>query len=260
MRNIRNVRTPWIAAAGWVIAGLLVFAPAQPGLAHASLVKSSPAGGAKLSKGPAEVRAWFDDKLAVKGSVLRLQDAHMKVLATGGVDQKVKTLDVMALKTPPLMAGTYTVTWVAVSDDDGATRKGSFKFSISAAAASPSGTMAMGSMNDLPALHLVTPADGARVGNPVALVIETPGKIEDLTMGTGMSPMGAMPGAHLHVLADGTTFMPAASQLIKIGPGRYKYTLPKLSAGAHTVKVFWADNKTHEPKSTVHIVHITVGA
>lgn len=125
-----KVRTFWIAAAVWVAASVLVFAPARPGLAHAELVKSSPAGGSKLAKAPAEVRAWFSEKLAVKGSVLRLEDARMKVLASGGVDQKVKTLDVMAVKAPTLKAGTYTVMWIAVSDDDGNVHKGSFKFTI----------------------------------------------------------------------------------------------------------------------------------
>jgi methionine-rich copper-binding protein CopC len=140
---MRTVRTLWMVAAGWAIAGVLVFAPLQPGLAHASLVKSSPAAGAKLTKAPSEIRAWFNDKLSVKGSVLRLEDAHMKVLATGGVDQKVKTLDVMAVKAPALAAGTYIVAWIAVADDDGETRKGSFKFSIAAAAAASSGSTAM---------------------------------------------------------------------------------------------------------------------
>ncbi len=54
--------------------------------------------------------------------------------------------------------------------------------------------------------------------------------------------------------------MPAAAQLTKIGPSGYKYALPKLGAGAHTIKVFWADNKTHTPKGAVQTVRITVGA
>lgn len=127
---MRTVPLVWIAAAAWIIAALMVLAPAQPGLAHASLVKSTPANGAKLSKAPSEVRAWFSERLAVKGSVIRLEDSRMKVLASGGVDTKVKTLDVMAVKVPMLPAGTYTVAWLAVSDDDGATEKGSFKFTV----------------------------------------------------------------------------------------------------------------------------------
>ena len=127
---MRKVPLLAIGAPAWIITALIVLAPARPGLAHASLVKSTPAGGAKLSKAPSEVRAWFSEKLAVKGSVIRLQDSHMKVLASGGVDTKAKTLDVMAVKAPILSAGTYTVTWLAVSDDDGATEKGSFRFTI----------------------------------------------------------------------------------------------------------------------------------
>lgn len=127
---MRTVPLPSIAATAWIITTLMVLVPAQPGQAHARLVKSTPPNGAQLSKIPSEVRAWFSEKLAVKGSVIRLQDSHMKVLATGGVDTKVKTLDVMAVNAPKLSAGTYTVTWLAVSDDDGATEKGSLKFTI----------------------------------------------------------------------------------------------------------------------------------
>jgi len=53
------------------------------------MVKSSPAAGAVLTKAPPEVRAWFNDELAVKGSTLRLYDAHNKLLGTGGIDPKV---------------------------------------------------------------------------------------------------------------------------------------------------------------------------
>ncbi|HKX18839.1 MAG TPA: copper resistance CopC family protein [bacterium] len=127
---MRPVSWVWVAATTSMLAALMVLAPAQPGLAHASMVKSTPTNGANLSKAPLEIRAWFSEKLAVKGSVIRLEDSHMKVLASGGVDTKVKTLDVMAVKAPMLSAGTYTVTWLAVSDDDGATEKGSFKFTV----------------------------------------------------------------------------------------------------------------------------------
>ncbi len=180
---MRRVPALWIGVTAWVVAALFILAPARPGLAHASMVKSSPANGAKLSRAPSEVRAWFSEKLAVKGSVIRLEDSHMKVLAAGGVDTKVKTLDVMAVKTPALAAGTYTVAWLAVSDDDGATEKGSFKFTIGTAVTAPPGTMAASSVSDLPALKLVTPMDGAKVDNRVAAVIETSNKIEDVTMG-----------------------------------------------------------------------------
>lgn len=134
---MRTVPLRSIATITWIIAALVVLASAQPGLAHASLVKSTPADGAKLSKAPSEVRAWFSEKLAVKGSVIRLEDSHMKVLASGGVDTNVKTLDVMAVKAPMLAAGTYTVVWLAVSDDDGATKKGSLKFTVGTTATAP---------------------------------------------------------------------------------------------------------------------------
>ena len=60
---MRTVPLRSIATITWIIAALVVLASAQPGLAHASLVKSTPADGAKLSKAPSEVRAWFSEKL-----------------------------------------------------------------------------------------------------------------------------------------------------------------------------------------------------
>jgi hypothetical protein len=76
----------------------------------------------------------------------------------------------------------------------------------------------------------------------------------------GMPGMGgaAAPHVHLHIVVDGTVYMPAESQLTKVGPDRYKYQLPKLAAGTHTVKIFWADNSTHAPKGSVETATYTV--
>ena len=89
-------------------------------------------------------------------------------------------------------------------------------------------------------------------------MIETPGDISQLTMGktmTSMSGMGSTGGMesriHLHIVVDGTGYMPAADQMTKIGPSRYEYHLPKLAAGTHTIKVFWASDTTHAVVDTV---------
>jgi hypothetical protein len=115
-----------------------------------------------------------------------------------------------------------------------------------------------------PLLQLIAPADHASVKNPVALIIETPGDMKKLTMGgtgqmSGMSSMAGMDAAvHLHIVVDGTTAMPSSDQLTALGNHRYRYTLAPLKSGSHTVKVFWADDKTHEPVGAVHTATYTV--
>ena len=213
-----------------------------------SLVKSSPANGASLSKAPSEIRAWFSEELTVKGSTLRLYDSHQKLVASGGIDSAVAKHDVMRIAAPHLANGAYLVKWHAISADDNEPKDGSFKFSIGMGA-----QMTKVRKADLPPLQLVTPANGAQVKNPVALVVETPGDLDHLTMGGGMAGMSGMDsGIHLHILVDSLVIMPPAGKLTKVGPSRYQYVVGPLPAGTHTIKVYWADNKTHDAVGPVH--------
>lgn len=237
-----------------LLASLAILAPATPAWSHASLVKSSPANGASLSKAPSEIRAWFSEGLAVKGSTLRLYDSRQKLIASGGIDPAVAKHDVMRIAAPHLANGAYVVKWHAISADDNEPRDGSFKFSIGMGA-----QMTKAPMADLPPLQLIAPANGAPVKNPVALLVETPGDIDHLTMGNSPAGMSGMDsGIHLHILVDSLVFMPSASKLTKVGPSRYQYVIGPLSTGMHTIKVFWADNKTHEAVGPVHTAKCAV--
>ena len=253
------MRSVSILIVGLLAAASLVWGQVTAAWAHASLVKSSPANGAVLKQTPSVIQATFDDDLD-KASALRLYDSHQTLLARGGLDPQVAGHRGLKLVPPHLGAGTYTVQWVAISSDDGATRKGAFKFSIAGTATAPAGASA-----NLPPLRLVAPPGHAQVKNPVAVVIETSADISQVTMGSGMSSMSGMGSGHgmaapvhLHIIVDGTAYMPAVAQMTKVGPSRYQYNLPKLAAGAHTMKVFWADNKTHAPSGAVQTVTYTV--
>lgn len=115
-----------------------------------------------------------------------------------------------------------------------------------------------GAAANLPPLRLIAPTSHAQLRNPIAVVIETPGDISQLTMSTSMSGM-AMGGVHLHITVDGKVFMPATQQMKKVAASRYSYQLSgKLSAGTHTIKVFWADDKTHATAGTPQAVTFTV--
>lgn len=252
------MKTASVLIVGLAAAASLALGQVTSAWGHASLVKSTPTNGAVLKQSPPVIKATFDDDLD-KASALRLYDSHQTLLAKGGLDPQIAGHRGLKLVPPHLGAGTYTVQWVAISSDDGATRKGSFKFSVAAAAMTPAGATAT-----LPPLRLIAPAGHAQVKNPVAVVIETSADISQVTMGSSMSSMSGMGSGHstapvhLHILVDGTAYMPAADQMTKIGPSRYQYSLPKLAPGAHTMKVFWAENKTHAPSGAVQTVTYTV--
>jgi methionine-rich copper-binding protein CopC len=256
------VRTTAVAAVWLMAAGLLALLNPTTVWAHAGMTKSTPASGAVLTSSPAAIRAWFSEELAARGNTLRLYDAHDKLLATGGLDSKVSQHQGLKLVPPRLGPGTYLVRWHVVAADDNAVTQGYFKFSVRGMAMAPAAM----TKPALPPLTLVAPANHATLKNPVAVVIETPGDIKALTMGgtgqmsgmSGMSDMSSGPGVHLHILVDGVVTMPSSDQLTALGNHRYQYTLAPLSAGTHTVKVFWADNKTHQALGPIHAATCTV--
>jgi methionine-rich copper-binding protein CopC len=203
------------------LAASLALSSLHPAWGHASLVKSTPANGTSLKQPPSAIRATFNDELA-KGSILRLYDGHQKLLATGGFDPSVPKHTTLKIVPPHLAAGSYAVQWYVISADDGATAKGSFRFSVAKGAIGPTGSTA-----GLPPIRLVAPTSMAQVTAPVALVIDTPADISQFTMGDAMGTMSGMgPRVHLHVVVDGSPYMPTAGQLTKVGPSRYAYRLP----------------------------------
>ena len=263
------MRTGKALLVGLVATSLFGLLPAARVSAHAEMTKSSPKNGVALTAAPAAVQAWFSEELASSGNHLRLYDAQNKLLAEGGLDPKVPGHRALILRPPHLRAGGYLVRWVAVAADDNAVTQGYFRFSIGTAAAAPSGMAqssgmgSMGSMDSsgaLPTLQLIGPADHSTVKNPVAVVIQSSGDVRKLTMSTQMSSPTAMAGnkVHLHIMVDGVTTMPGGDQLTDAGAHKYQYVLAPLSPGVHTVKVFWADNRTHEAVGPVHAATFTV--
>jgi len=242
----------WVSAAlvGCVAAVSFALAPLGSAWGHAELVKSSPTNGAVVKQAPVMIQATFSEELA-KASIMRLYDGHQKLLASGGLDAAVSSHTVLKIVPPHLAPGSYVVQWIAISADDGNTHKGSFRFSVGTTAMAP------------PPLHLIAPASRAQLKNPVVLLIETAGDMSQLTMGKSMTPMSGMastgPQVHLHVAVDGKVFMPTTDQVKKVAPSRYEYSVPaRLAAGTHTIKVFWVDDKTHEPAGAPQTVTFTI--
>jgi copper transport protein len=121
------------------LVALVSLGSALPVVAHATLVKSSPAAGAVLSESPPAIQVWFSEEVAVKGSVMRLYDEADKVIATGGVDLKDKDHESMKISPPLLTPGSYQVRWHAISADDNHVTEDVIRFSVRAASRGPNG-------------------------------------------------------------------------------------------------------------------------
>lgn len=113
---MKNDRHDWLRAAAKVplmIAGL-VFASAA--FAHVFPAKQEPGAGTTVAS-PSQVRVMFDGPLEPSFSSLTVTDASGKQVNTekSAVDARQAALIVVPL--PPLVAGRYTVHWVAVASD-----------------------------------------------------------------------------------------------------------------------------------------------
>jgi hypothetical protein len=117
--------------------------------------------------------------------------------------------------------------------------------------------MLFGSMSApmLPPLRIVSPADGATVRNPLAVVLETPADLSAMTMSTHMTEHSP---PHLHISLDTRVTMPALKHLTKVAEGRYRYVFGTVAPGRHTIRAYWADAKTHKAMNLPRTVTVNV--
>lgn len=101
--------------------------------AHAKLVSSDPAAGAKLDKAPAKVTLVFNEEISDKAteSFFTVSDASGAEVGKGQLDNTDLDHKTMsgALKSG-LADGIYTVTWQTITSDDNGKSEGSFKFGV----------------------------------------------------------------------------------------------------------------------------------
>lgn len=107
----------------------LCLAAADAALAHASLVRATPAAGSTLSAAPAEVTLRFSERIEPAFSSVVVRDADGKQIDKG--DTRVDKADraVMRISLPPLSPGLYKVEWRATSADTHRTN-GDFTFKV----------------------------------------------------------------------------------------------------------------------------------
>ncbi len=113
---------------------LLALMPVGVAFAHANLLRSEPAAGARLDGSPQEIRLWFSEPIEPAYTQVRLLDSSGQSLPTG--DLRVLPGDGTAVAvgvTSPLGQGIYTVAWRAMSRVDGHITEGSFSFGVGVA-------------------------------------------------------------------------------------------------------------------------------
>lgn len=125
-----------LRCAAVLMAGLLALAFSPAALAHAALVKSEPARRAVLSKAPAQLRLWFNEKIEPAYATIHVfrQDGTPVVHPLARVDKDDGKL--LVLELPKLEPGAYTVKYRVLSVD-GHTVDYGYTFTLKHAADSP---------------------------------------------------------------------------------------------------------------------------
>jgi LPXTG-motif cell wall-anchored protein len=121
---------------GGVLAALaLAFTLASTALAHAKLVKSDPAAGAKLAKAPERVTLTFSEEISDKPdeSYFTVTDAKGTKVGAGTLDKNDLDRKTLAgTLNPGLGDGVYTVSWQTITPDDNGKSTGTFTFGVNA--------------------------------------------------------------------------------------------------------------------------------
>jgi hypothetical protein len=105
----------------------------------------------------------------------------------------------------------------------------------------------------LPPLKILMPENGATVGSHMAVVFQTPADLSKMTM------VAPVPGAHLHIEAQGVSVMPSQEQLVRLGGDHYLFLfdLPA-QPGKNTLRIYWADAQHRTIADTVQQITVTV--
>jgi methionine-rich copper-binding protein CopC len=111
----------------WAAAAMIL--PVTAG-AHARLLATSPAAGARLDAAPKVLKLRFDEKVQL--AVLKLSAGGTDIPVQ--FDRGAEPAPEVSVALPNLAPGTYRVQWSALTADDGHVVKGTFSFALAAAA------------------------------------------------------------------------------------------------------------------------------
>jgi copper resistance protein C len=113
----------------WAFVAILFLAVQSQAWAHAFLDHADPKVGSTIIHSPTVIKLWFTQQLEPAFSSAEVQDAVGKQVDKKDVRLDDKNKSLLIVSVPQLPAGTYTVTWHAVSVDTHRTQ-GHFQFTI----------------------------------------------------------------------------------------------------------------------------------
>jgi methionine-rich copper-binding protein CopC len=209
-----------VIAIVWVVS---VLSGASPAYAQVVLVDSSPAPEAILPAPPELITLTFDHPLADQGSSIRVTDEAGEQM--GGDDAQVSADDrhTLLLELPPLLEGTYTVTYTAAGLGYSTITAGSYQFTV-----------------DLPPARLMLeePVDGqAFEAGPIPLAM----KVAFFDFGLYEN--------RIRVYVDGE---------LQAEIRALTYQLDRLAPGVHEITVVLAQFEDEELPDTAITVHVAI--
>lgn len=86
----------------------------------------------------------------------------------------------------------------------------------------------------IPTLGMIAPVQGATVSGPLVVDFSSTRELEQGPGGWGVETL------HIHLDINGQSFMPAPQDVVRSPNGLYRWTLPALSAGEHSLRLYWA--------------------
>jgi methionine-rich copper-binding protein CopC len=116
------------------MAALAVLVSPEATLAHSLLVRSQPERRAMVTRPPEEVRLWFSERIEPAYARLSVWDAGGRQVDAGDAAVDPADATTLAVRTPDLRAGRYTVRYRILSVD-GHIVESSFDFTVRPAAA-----------------------------------------------------------------------------------------------------------------------------
>lgn len=113
----------------WAVLMILFLATQSSAWAHAFLYYSIPKVGSVLTNSPSQIKICFTEHLTEHGSTIEVRDARGKQVDKKDSHRGDQDQSLLFVSVPKLPAGTYTVNWQALSEDNHRT-EGHFKFTI----------------------------------------------------------------------------------------------------------------------------------
>jgi methionine-rich copper-binding protein CopC len=127
---VRRSRVRWGLAVGLIELATLLAIAVLPAFAHATLLSASPAPGEVAPPTLKDITITFDSLLSPGNTVVMFSGTFLPV---PGIVSQVERGQELAVHFPaPLLPGTYTVQWTAVTFD-GHSVEGSYQFGVSKA-------------------------------------------------------------------------------------------------------------------------------